>query len=301
MDDKDLFGKSSSDAFGFGGGSSLPDPAASPSTYDSDFLNGSSTSLGGLDSIPDPAASPDSYQDFDIPDINSDFDVPSVDEVAMPEPAVIPPPSAVQASDPVIIPRPAAVPQSAVIPQPVLPQQPKDFDFSSDDTPMPSVDAAKPADPIPQPVTSEDDPAAFSGHYSWNGSGYVESEKPTVRPSVPARRQESSNSSDPPPASSRSSSFFGGGSNADAIKSVKTMGILSIVFSVISCGCSFLGIVFSVIGLSIASKLGKNGTTLTDEEQKNLKSGRTLCLIGIIITIATFLLSFMGGTILTFI
>ena len=52
MDDKDLFGNSS-DQFGFSGGSSLPDPAAAPSTYDSDFLNGSSTTLGGLDNIPD--------------------------------------------------------------------------------------------------------------------------------------------------------------------------------------------------------------------------------------------------------
>ncbi len=295
MDDNKLFGGSTSDSdlFGFSGGSSLPDPATPPSSYDDSFLNGSSTTLGGLDSIPDPAASPDSYQDFDIPEIDSDFDVPSVDDVVVPEPAVVtPPPAAAPRRTAVEVP-PPVIPQPSVIPQQVLPQKPKDFDFSSDDNPMPSVEAPKPVSQTAKPVQDAESDE-FSGHMSWNGSQYVESAAPSYNPPRPVDNNA------PKPAhftmEKQNGNTYGAGSDAASqINTIRLLGIVGIVGNVIGCGCGFIGVILGAIGLNKAKSLEASGLSMTDNEKSQLKTARVLCIISIVLSLLGFLSSFIIG------
>ncbi len=305
MDDKDLFGNSS-DQFGFSGGSSLPDPAASPSTYDSDFLNGSSTTLGGLDSIPDPAASPDSYQDFDIPEIDSDFDVPQVDDIVISAPTAPPPPPV----SPVLpMPKPAvpvskpqAAPQPQVNAEPVLPDKSGAFDYSSDDFPMPGVGEPKPARPAQRTARPAVAPDAqnvengdFTGHMSWNGSRYVESATP------PARSAPPMDGNAPRPANFSMNQQYGNvsGNNVSDINSqintVRILGIVGILSIFFGCGCSFLGVILGIIGNNKARNMEANTPGMTDNEKSQLKTAKVLCIVSIVLTLLTFFGSFFLG------
>ncbi len=302
MDDKDLFGNSS-DQFGFSGGSSLPDPAAAPSTYDSDFLNGSSTTLGGLDNIPDPAASPDSYQDFDIPEIDSDFDVPDVDDIVISAPTA-PPPPPVSPVPP--MPKPAAPapkPQTFRQPQvnadPVLPDKSGAFDYSSDDFPMPGVGEPKPAQRTARPAAPDAQNAEsgdFTGHMSWNGLQYVESETP------PPRSAAVPDSDDPRPVvftmNRQNGNAFGGQNITDVtsrINTIKVLAITGIILTFFGCGCSFLGVILGIAGNNMAKKLADSTPGMTDEEKSKLKTAKTLCTVSIVLSLLIFFGSFLLG------
>ncbi len=297
MDDKDLFGNSS-DQFGFSGGSSLPDPAAAPSTYDSDFLNGSSTTLGGLDSIPDPAASPDSYQDFDIPEIDSDFDVPDVDDIVISSPAAPPPVSTVppMPKPAAPAPKPQTFRQPQVNAEPVLPDKSGAFDYSSDDFPMPGVGEPKPAQRTARPAAPDAENGDFTGHMRWNGLQYVESEAP------PPRSSSVLDSNDPRPVvftmNRQHGDTSGSQTTADVntrINTIRVLGIVGIISTVFGCGCSFLGVILGIIGNNKAKDMEANTPGMTDNEKSQLKTAKTLCIISIVLTLLTFFGSFFLG------
>lgn len=325
MDDKDIL-NSSPDQFGFLGGSSLPDPVASPSTYNSDFLNGSSTTLGGLDSIPDPVASPDSYQDFDIPEIDSNFDVPSVDDIVItsppPEPTkpVIPTPT-----KPVIPTPPIAPARTPIVPtpdtqtvqpdaltgktvQPENPKLPRNFDFSSDDFPMPDVTAPRIQPQKPrsaqnaqnaQPAQNAED-SEFTGHMVWNGTRYVESDGSTFQ-SAP-RRQTRVESYDrelgmhvEPPPQMNTPTIDLSNLKSGTADSIWTLSLIALISGLLCCG--FFGLVLGIIGLRQIKSLQETNPNLTEREQSKLKTAKVFCIIGI----GAFALSFFSSFMLPFI
>ncbi len=247
------------------------EPAAIPESY-------------GDSIIPDPVAAPESYGDSIIPD-----------PVASPESysdSIIPDPAAAPASyGGSVIPDPVASPESygeSSIPNPAEPAQ------SSGQTAIPSS-------PAPQTIPTQDNSSNYSGHYSWNGSGYVEN----AASSPSAQQQEGYNApySQQPVYSQNAN----GDMNLDPqlekrANTVQLLGILGIVFSIVSCGCACVGPILSIVGLVKASGMNTVMHMMSEESKKKVSNGKICCWIGIIISVIgiigglfTFWLPFLLG------
>ena len=73
--------------------------------------------------------------------------------------------------------------------------------------------------------------------------------------------------------------------------------ILGIVSIVPGCLCSCLGIVLGIIGLVIGSNASKiydaDPNSYTEEDYKQVKNGKTLSIVGIVLTTLKIILSFI--------
>ena len=65
---------------------------------------------------------------------------------------------------------------------------------------------------------------------------------------------------------------------------IKTLGIVSIVTSfVLMCCCTIVGPVVGIIGLVQANNLNQSINMLSPQAQDNLKNGKLMCIIGIVL------------------
>ncbi len=275
MDEQNLWGKAteSGDPFGFPSSASLPDPVASPDSY------------GGT-AIPDPAASPDSYDDWDIPDI--EVEVPELEEISIPEPIVtepsvsVPPISKPAASEPTVsmpsLPDPAAPPQD----------QP-----NTASTKQKHMDTGK--------EKADED---YSGHYSWNGRSYVETGKPSASYTPPgtdmSSYQQYDNSENGAPLyeaqtyvkqldGMQSGDFY----LENKAKSIKLLGIVGLILSIIGCGCTFIGPIICIVGLVRANSIAQSVSNMSETAKSSYNTGKKLCIIGIVLSVLSLAFNFM--------
>ncbi len=278
MDEQNLWGKDTGngDPFGFPSSDSLPDPAASPDSY-------------GATTIPDPAASPDSYDDWDIPDI--EVEVPELEEIPIPEPietelsvSAVTPVSKSAASDPIVsmpsIPDPAAPPQEQRNAAPPTAKQ------EHSDT--------------AQQTEAED----YSGHYSWNGRSYVETGKPSASYTPPKTDMSSyqqgtaDENSTPLYEAQTYVRQLGGMQNGDSYlenkaKSIKLLGIVGLILSIIGCGCTFIGPIICIVGLVRANSVASSVSNMSETAKSSYNTGKKLCIIGIVLSVLSFAFNFM--------
>ncbi len=219
----------------------------------------------GADPLPDPAASPESYGETSVPDPAAAPE--SYGETSIPDPAAAP-----ESYGETSVPDPAAAPESygqSVIPTQVTPQneQPAE-DFAGD-------------------------------RYSWNGREYVQTGdgntvNPAPQPNVYAAPV-------PPPPAYNQNVYQNAYQNQTGLdpnlesraNSVKVLGVISVILSIICCGCSFISPILSIIGLVKASGMSTVIPMMSDTAKKKLSSGKKLCIAGIVITIVLMILSFV--------
>ncbi len=259
------------------GDSVIPDPVASPDSYDSDF------------GIPDPVASPDSY--------SSDFGIP--DPVASPDSYD----SSFGSSDP------AASPDSYgdfSIPTP----EPVTETITAESIVSPMMEKPEPkAEPAPAntiPAQNQPHSTDYSGHFSWNGSQYVEQNANPVPPQNGYERsgytsaQSGTNSVPNYGQPVYTQNAFGQGqANLDPevekrANTVKTLGIFSLVSFFVCCSC--LSPILAIIGIVKANGLNTVTHMMSEESQKSVKLGKTLCIVSLILGI----LGTLGGFVTTF-
>ncbi len=263
----------------------LPDPADFPDSY-GDSMN------------PDPVASPDSYSDFSIPD-----------PVASPD-----------SYGESMIPDPAASPESygeSIIPDPVAPSE-SYGDFSIP-TPEPVTESIS-ADSIVSPMMEQPAPKAepstantvpaqaqqdsqYSGHFSWNGSQYVEDNPSPATPQNGYERSgfssgQTNANSVPNYQQPVFSQNANGQMNLDPnleqrANTVKILGILSLVLSIIGCGCGCVGPILSIVGLVKANGMSTVMHMMSEESKSRVKLGKTLSIISLILSILFILGSFL--------
>ena len=79
-----------------------------------------------------------------------------------------------------------------------------------------------------------------------------------------------------------------------AINTIRTLGIVSIVFGVIGCGCNMVSMALAIIGLSKASKLENDPAQLSGHQKEELKKAKGICIAGLILSAILFLFGFLG-------
>ena len=82
---------------------------------------------------------------------------------------------------------------------------------------------------------------------------------------------------------------------------IKTLGIVSIVTSVVlMCCCTIVGPVVGIVGLVQANNLNQSMNMLSPQSQDNLKNGKLMCIIGIVLgaigILVNIILSATGAT-----
>ncbi len=163
-------------------------------------------------------------------------------------------------------------------------------------TPMPNPTVSS----IPKQAVQEEEEDFAGDHYTWNGKSYVETDTPSAsytQPGAPV-----------PPSSQSYGQNTSGSANynqpkisipvtpqGQSAKSIRTLGILSIVMTFISCcGCSPISLFLAIITLVKASKLKGNGTDLTPEEQNCVKTGTVTAIVALVIIAVSILIEAMA-------
>ncbi len=233
----------------------IPDPIASPDSYDSSF------------GTPDPVASPDSY--------SSSFGTP--DPVASPDSYS----SSFGTPDPVA--SPDSYSSSFGTPDPVAPSASYGGFGNPEPSPMPQ--SFIPSSPAPQASPQEEDPSQYTGHYSWNGSSYQDN-NPTPPPQSNAASYQQ-----PVYSQNANGSMSLDPDLEKRANTVQLLGILSIVFNFVCCSC--VAPILSIIGLVKASGMNTVLHMMSEESKKKVDIGKKCCWAGIIISIIGFVFSFI--------
>ena len=279
------------------GDSVIPDPVASPDSYggfDIPDPVASPDSYGGI-GIPDPAASPDSYGDFSIP--TPEFVTESISTDSIVSPMMEQPESETENDFSVPTPEPVTETISAdSIVSPMMEQ------------PEPKADPVTESKVPPQEQTMD---SQYSSHFSWNGSQYVESTPNPVPPqnsyerSGFSSRQTNTNSVpnyQQPVFTQNANGQMGLDPNLESrANTVKTLGIISLIISLLSCcGCGSISLIIAIVGIVKANGISTVAHMLSEDSKKRVKTGKTLCIVSIILHIVGFAFSFMLPFIITF-
>ncbi len=215
--------------------------------------------------MPDTYTEPEGYGADPLPDPAASPE--SYGETSIPDPAAAP-----ESYGKTSIPDPAAAPESygqSVIPTQVTPQneQPAE-DYAGD-------------------------------RYSWNGREYVQTGDGNTANAAP--QPNAYTAPVPPPPVYNQSTYQNVYQNNTGLdpnlesraNSVKVLGVLSVILSIIGCGCSFISPILSIIGLVKASGMSTVIPMMSDTAKQKLSSGKKLCIAGIVITIVLMILSFV--------
>lgn len=218
--------------------------------------------------LPDPAALPESYGEEAIPDPVAPPE--SYGETAIPDP-VAPPESYGETA----IPDPAAPPESyggSAIPNQVPNQSDAVEDYAGD-------------------------------QYSWNGREYVQTGDGDAVSSAPQPNSYTPPVSTPPVYNQNNTqntyqNAYQNNTGLDPnlesrANTVKVLGIISIILSIVGCGCcGIIAPILSIVGLVKASGMSTVIPMMSDTAKQKLSSGKKLCIAGIVIYVVIFILSF---------